>query len=38
MIPKYNEIMLPFLKEIGNGKEYSTRELVKKLAMKFNLT
>ena len=38
MIPKYNEIMLPFLKEIGNGKEYSTRELVEKLAMKFNLT
>lgn len=36
-IPKYNEIMLPMLKELSDGKEQAVTEIKNKLASKFNL-
>jgi len=38
MIPKYDEIMLPLLKMLGDGREYSTRECIERLAKVFQLT
>ena len=37
-IPKYNEIILPFLEVLSDEKEYPLKELVDILGMKFNLT
>ena len=38
MIPNYQEVMLPLLKEIGDGREYFIRDIAEKLTIKFNLT
>lgn len=38
MIPKYDEIMLPFLRHIGDGKEHGLREIYIVLEEHFNLT
>lgn len=38
MIPDYQTIMLPLLKEIEDGKEYHIREITEKLARVFKLT
>jgi len=37
-IPTYEDIMLPFLKYISDGKEYSFRNIVDFLAKDFNLS
>jgi restriction system protein len=37
MIPKYDEITLPFLNTLADGKEYSMRELMESLAEYFKL-
>lgn len=37
-IPDYQTIMLPLLKLSGDGKEYSLRDSIEKLANGFNLT
>lgn len=37
-IPDYQSIMLPLLQEISDGKEYLIRDVIEKLAKKFNLT
>ena len=38
MIPDFQSLMLPFLKSIQDGKEYSTTEVINTLAKEFNLT
>jgi restriction system protein len=38
MIPKYEEIMLPFLKYLADGEEHSLSEMHDALALKFKLT
>ncbi|MCP3932844.1 MAG: restriction endonuclease [Bacteroidetes bacterium] len=38
MIPKYEEIMLPFLKYLADGEEHSLSETHDALAIEFNLT
>ena len=38
MIPDFQTLMLPFLKNIQKGKEYSTNELIDILAKEFKLT
>ncbi|MHC4873785.1 MAG: winged helix-turn-helix domain-containing protein [Planctomycetota bacterium] len=38
MIPKYEEIMLPFLKFLSDGKEHSLSEAHDLLAKEFKLT
>ncbi len=38
MIPKYDELMLPLLKLLSDGKERSIRECVEELANEFRLT
>jgi restriction system protein len=38
MIPTYEQIMLPFLRLLSDGKEYSKLEVVKNLATIFSLT
>ena len=38
MIPKYEKIMLPFLKYLADGKEHSLRETHDSLAKQFGLT
>ena len=37
-IPKYDELMLPFLQVLSDGKTYRINEIVDKLASQFNLT
>jgi restriction system protein len=37
-IPDFQTIMLPFLSELSDGKEYKTRELIDRLAITFNLS
>lgn len=37
-IPKYNEIMLPMLIELSNGKEQAISDIKNKLALKFKLS
>lgn len=37
-IPTYEDLMLPFLKYISDGREYSFRDIVDFLAKEFNLT
>lgn len=38
MIPKYDEIMLPLLKMLGDGQEHQLRESIDKLSQEFQLT
>lgn len=38
MIPKYQELMLPLLKELNDGKEHKLSKIMEKLASKFELT
>ena len=38
MIPDFQSIMLPFLKNIQDEKEYSTSEIIEILTREFNLT
>lgn len=38
MIPPYQNLMLPLLKIVSDGKEYHNRELIELLAVQFNLT
>ena len=38
MIPKYEQIMLPFLKHLSDGKEHSLSETHDVLAEKFKLS
>lgn len=38
MLPNYQKIMLPFLKILKDGEEYSTKDLTKILEKNFNLT
>lgn len=38
MIPKYDEIMLPLLKMLGDGQEHHLRECIDKLSKEFGLT
>ena len=38
MIPKYEEIMLPFLKHLSDGQEHGLSETVDALASLFELT
>lgn len=38
MIPKYEEIMLPFLKHLSDGQEHGLSETVDALAGLFELT
>lgn len=38
MIPDFQTLMLPFLKNIGDGTEYSKKEIVERLAHIMNLT
>lgn len=38
MIPAYQNLMLPLLKIVSDGKEYHNRELIELLAVQFNLT
>ena len=37
-IPKYNELLLPFLQVLSDGKTYKKNEIIDKLALKFHLT
>lgn len=37
-IPRMKELMLPLLRQIGDGKEYSRRDLINRLAEEFMLT
>jgi restriction system protein len=37
-IPGYQDLMLPLLKLVSDGKEYSLREIIEKLAEEFNLS
>ncbi len=37
-IPKYDELMLPFLQVLSDGKTYRINEIVDKLTSQFNLT
>ena len=37
-IPKYDEMMLPVLRILGDGKEHSQRELAEQIAGHFKLT
>ncbi len=36
-IPNVDDLLLPFLKEIGDGDEHRIRDLIEKLADLFNL-
>ncbi|SEA41585.1 restriction system protein [Arachidicoccus rhizosphaerae] len=38
MIPNYQKLMLPFLKTIANGREFSFRSIIESLGRQFNLT
>jgi len=38
MIPDYQTLMLPLLKEVSDGLEYKLNDIVEKLALQFNLT
>lgn len=38
MIPDYQTLMLPLLKEVSDGLEYKLNDIVEKLALHFNLT
>jgi Restriction endonuclease len=37
-IPGYQDLMLPLLKLVSDGKEYSLREIIERLAKEFNLS
>jgi restriction system protein len=37
-IPGYQDLMLPLLKLVSDGKEYSLREIIERLAEEFNLS
>jgi len=38
MIPSYEDVMLPFLKFIVDGREYSKRDVINEITSRFNLT
>lgn len=38
MIPKFEEIMLPLLKVLGDGKEHSIKDCIDELSKEFKLT
>lgn len=38
MIPDYQSLMLPLLKQVADGKEYKFRDLIENLAQEFKLT